>query len=36
MELVDAAYDVGGRRDADCKLELSAAELAAAVGAGRA
>jgi hypothetical protein len=34
-ELVDAAYDAGGRREhADCKLELSAVELAAAVGAG--
>jgi hypothetical protein len=34
MELVDATYDAGGRCDADCKLELSAAALATAVGVG--
>jgi hypothetical protein len=32
MEIIDAAYGVGGRRDAECKLELSRAELGAAVG----
>eukprot|EP01051_Picozoa_sp_SAG22_P007757 SAG22_NODE_557_length_9118_cov_9.050006_7_plen_197_part_00 len=34
MKIIDDVYDVSGRRDADCKLELSPAELAAAVGTG--